>query len=67
MTQPEQGYIQIDEGKLFYLKSGEGAPLIFIHGFCLDHRMWQGQIDYFSPDHTVFLTISGDLTGPIRL
>jgi 3-oxoadipate enol-lactonase len=55
-----QGFIPIKEGKLYYEKSGTGQPLIFLHGLCLDHRMWQQQIEYFSKSYTC---INVDLRG----
>ena len=55
-----QGYTNIHDGKLFYRKIGTGIPIVFIHGFCLDHRMWQKQSDYFSSTHTC---ITYDLRG----
>ena len=45
-------YCPVNGGRLFYLKEGSGPPLIFIHGFCLDLRMWQRQINYFSKKYT---------------
>lgn len=34
--------------RLYYEMRGEGQPLIFIHDFALDHRMWDDQFYYFS-------------------
>lgn len=59
-TPTEQGYINVTDGKLFYQKMGNGPPLVFIHGFCLDHRMWQDQTGFFSDTHTC---IAYDLRG----
>lgn len=56
----EGNYCPIKEGKLFFLKEGSGPPLIFIHGFCLDLRMWENQINYFSKYYTC---IAYDLRG----
>jgi 3-oxoadipate enol-lactonase len=39
---------------------GKGRPLLFVHGFPLDHSMWQHQIEYFSRDYRV---IAPDLRG----
>jgi pimeloyl-ACP methyl ester carboxylesterase len=39
---------------------GNGPPLIFIHGFGLDHRMWEKQIIFFSSHYKV---IAPDLRG----
>ncbi len=39
--------------KLYYEESGTGVPLIFLHGFSLNGRMWKGQVDYFSGKYRV--------------
>lgn len=39
---------------------GAGPPLLFVHGFPLDHTMWRGQIAHFARDHRV---IAPDLRG----
>ena len=43
----------IDTGqlRLFYEEQGKGSPLVFLHGFTLDRRMWRRQFDYFSPTY----------------
>jgi pimeloyl-ACP methyl ester carboxylesterase len=56
----EMNYCPVPEGRLFYTKTGTGPPILFIHGFCLDHRMWAEQIPYFSQWYTC---ISVDLRG----
>src|SRR5689334_8061235 len=59
-TQKSHGFIPIKDGKLYYEKSGKGSPIVFLHGICLDHRMWQQQIDHFSKSYTC---INVDLRG----
>jgi 3-oxoadipate enol-lactonase len=39
---------------------GSGLPLVLVHGFALDHRMWQYQIDALS---THFRVIAVDVPG----
>lgn len=56
----KENYCPVPDGKLFFLKVGTGPPLVFIHGFSLDHRMWESQINYFSGSYTC---ISVDLRG----
>jgi len=41
--------------RIYYEKYGSGVPIIFLHGFSLDSRMWQPQIDRFSKNHTVIV------------
>ncbi|HEV8503768.1 MAG TPA: alpha/beta hydrolase [Chitinophagaceae bacterium] len=59
-TQRRQGFVPINDGQLYYEKNGSGPPLVFLHGVCLDHRMWQQQVDYFSKSYTC---INVDLRG----
>ena len=40
--------------------SGDGPPILFVHGFPLDHSMWRRQLDEFSQTHRV---IAPDLRG----
>jgi pimeloyl-ACP methyl ester carboxylesterase len=46
--------------ELHVVDRGEGPPLLFVHGFPLDHTMWRGQIDHFAATHRV---IASDLRG----
>lgn len=39
---------------------GSGRPILFVHGFGLDHRMWQSQLAAFQETHRV---IAPDLRG----
>ena len=59
-AQSQQGFIRVNDGQLYYEKNGSGPPVIFLHGICLDHRMWEQQIDYFSKSYTC---INIDLRG----
>ena len=56
----EINYCPVPDGRLFYTKAGTGPALLFIHGFCLDHRMWEEQVSFFSEWYTC---ISLDLRG----
>ncbi len=40
--------------------AGDGTPLLFVHGFPLDHSMWRHQLDEFATTHRV---IAPDLRG----
>jgi 3-oxoadipate enol-lactonase len=57
---PGGNFCPVAGGNLFFEKKGAGPPLIFLHGFCLDHRMWRAQLDYFSTSNTC---IAVDLRG----
>jgi pimeloyl-ACP methyl ester carboxylesterase len=56
----QQGKIDVPGGHLYYERDGAGAPLVFIHGFTLDTRMWDEQFSAFAPTHTV---VRYDLRG----
>jgi 3-oxoadipate enol-lactonase len=43
-----------------YVDRGSGMPIVLVHGFPLDSRMWQSQIDDLSNSHRV---IAPDLPG----
>ena len=45
------GEVSVDGGTLPIWMAGEGAPVILLHGWTLDHRMWTPQIAGLAPDH----------------
>ncbi len=45
---------------LHYRSVGEGTPIVFVHGFSLDSRMWDPQVDYFAQTNQV---VTYDLRG----
>lgn len=47
-------------GRISYSVYGEGEPILFIHGFGLDSRMWEPQVKELSKNHQV---ITYDLRG----
>ena len=52
--------VDLANGHLQVLDEGIGPPLLFVHGFPLDHRMWRAQIEQFSGSYRV---IAPDLRG----
>jgi 3-oxoadipate enol-lactonase len=50
----------INGTNLSFVDRGGGRPILFVHGFPLDHCMWNGQIERFSAGHRV---IAPDLRG----
>ncbi|HUD11620.1 MAG TPA: alpha/beta fold hydrolase [Candidatus Saccharimonadia bacterium] len=54
------GYMNHNHGRLYYEVTGSGEPIVFVHGFTLDHRMWAPQVREFSGDYQV---ITCDLRG----
>jgi len=55
VTQPQAPTV-----KLNTVDQGAGLPVVLIHGFPLDHTIWQAQIEALSPDYRV---IAPDLRG----
>lgn len=49
-----------DGVELAFVDQGVGTPVVLIHGFPLDHTMWNAQIDALSRNHRV---IAPDLRG----
>ncbi len=47
------GFTSVKGGRLYHKTTGPGEPVVFIHGFTLDHRMWQPQVAFFSPHYQV--------------
>ena len=43
--------VQNGEIKIYYESSGSGQALVFLHGFTLDRRMWNEQVEYFSREY----------------
>lgn len=48
------------ETSLYYELSGSGDPVVFIHGFSLDHRMWRPQVEHLSGKYR---TLTYDVRG----
>ncbi len=48
-------FLDTGEVKLYYEAAGKGRPIIFLHGFTLDRRMWRRQVDYFSSRYRVIV------------
>lgn len=53
-------HVSIGKGELYVVEKGAGPPLLLVHGFPLDHSMWQAQIDVLSDQYHV---IAPDLRG----
>ena len=63
-TTPAEGYVdgfvEVGDGRLFYRREGRGEPLLLVHGFGLDHRVWAPQWPALA---AAFDVISVDLRG----
>ncbi len=54
------GHVDVDGGRLWFERDGEGFPVVLIHGALLDSRMWDPQFEAFARQHDV---IRYDLRG----
>ena len=72
----ERKEVKLPAGTIRYREAGEGKPVVFVHGFLVDGRLWDGVVDSLSdrcrclaPDwpmgaHQVALNPDADLTPP---
>jgi pimeloyl-ACP methyl ester carboxylesterase len=44
----ERKEIQLPAGKIRYREAGEGKPIVFVHGYLVDGRLWDGVVDRLS-------------------
>ncbi|HWC49943.1 MAG TPA: alpha/beta hydrolase [Solirubrobacterales bacterium] len=68
--------VNLPAGTIRYREAGEGKPVVFVHGFLVDGRLWEGVVDSLSdrcrclaPDwplgaHQVAMNKDADLTPP---
>jgi 3-oxoadipate enol-lactonase len=44
---------EVNGTKLYYEMSGSGSPILFLHGYTLDRRMWSRQVEALARSHRV--------------
>jgi len=44
----QQKEIQLPQGTIRYRDAGEGKPVVFVHGYLVDSRLWSGVVDNLS-------------------
>jgi 3-oxoadipate enol-lactonase len=49
----ENGTADVNGARLHYEIRGAGRPLVFLHGFTLDHRMWRSQAERLASSYRV--------------
>ncbi|MBB6453249.1 pimeloyl-ACP methyl ester carboxylesterase [Salirhabdus euzebyi] len=54
------GMAQVNGTSLYYEMVGEGKPLVLVHGFPIDSRMWDKQVEFLSKNYQV---IRFDMAG----
>ncbi len=40
--------VQLPQGTIRYREAGQGQPIVFVHGYLVDHRLWDGVVDSLS-------------------
>lgn len=72
----ERHEIELPAGRIRYREAGEGKPVVFVHGFLVDGRLWDGVVDRLSdrcrciaPDwpiaaHQIAMNPDADLSPP---
>jgi pimeloyl-ACP methyl ester carboxylesterase len=72
----ERKEVQLPQGPIRYREAGEGKPVVFVHGYLVDGRLWDGVVDRLSdrfrciaPDwpigaHRVAMNRDADLSPP---
>jgi pimeloyl-ACP methyl ester carboxylesterase len=72
----ERKEIQLPQGTIRYREAGQGKPIVFVHGYLVDGRLWDGVVDRLAdrfrciaPDwpiaaHQVAMSPNADLTPP---
>ena len=68
--------VQLPQGTIRYREAGEGRPIVFVHGYLVDGRLWDGVVDRLSdrfrciaPDwpigaHQLAMNPGADLSPP---
>jgi pimeloyl-ACP methyl ester carboxylesterase len=56
----EAGFTDINGANICYEVAGDGPPLVFVHGYALDQRMWDDQFELFA---TRYRAVRYDLRG----
>lgn len=46
-------FVRVQDGQLYYEIAGEGPPVVLLHGFSLDTRMWDVQMAALTQAYTV--------------
>lgn len=47
----ERKEIDLPAGRIHYREAGEGKPVVFVHGYLVDSRLWDGVVDRLSATH----------------
>jgi pimeloyl-ACP methyl ester carboxylesterase len=45
----QSGEIELSAGRIRYREAGEGRPIVFVHGYLVDGRLWDRALDALAP------------------
>ncbi len=48
MESSERREVELPQGRIRYREAGEGKPVVFVHGYLVDGRLWDGVVDALS-------------------
>jgi pimeloyl-ACP methyl ester carboxylesterase len=49
----QSGFVELNGAWFYYELAGTGEPVVFVHGFALDTRMWDDQFEVFAERYRV--------------
>jgi 3-oxoadipate enol-lactonase len=47
----ETGFADVNGARIYYETAGEGIPLVLVHGYTFDRRMWDDQFELLATGH----------------
>jgi pimeloyl-ACP methyl ester carboxylesterase len=50
----ERKEVQLPAGRIRYREAGAGKPVVFVHGYLVDGRLWDGVVDHLSGSFRCF-------------
>ncbi len=51
--------IQVNNKEVTFYNQGKGIPIVFLHGFCEDSRMWKDFIELFPKNQLIKIDLPG--------
>jgi pimeloyl-ACP methyl ester carboxylesterase len=49
LNEDQRKQIELPMGKIRYREAGTGKPIVFVHGYLVDGRLWDGVVDALAP------------------